>query len=104
MKWLYQNHYSLPGLNPKCIASYGNNTGDYHRCLFAETAVRHLETPLFIAQSIVDGWSLVWVGCEDEQEFREKMSSRLAEAVSLPGNGGFMDACQHHWWVLSNYL
>mmetsp|Transcript_1050 Transcript_1050/g.2606 ORF Transcript_1050/g.2606 Transcript_1050/m.2606 type:complete len:484 (+) Transcript_1050:244-1695(+) len=96
MEWLYENHNSLGGLNPKCVASYGENATDYHMCLFAEVAVRHLETPLFIAQSIMDGWGLVWIGCENEPAFREKMSGKLAEVVSLPGNGGFMDACRHH--------
>lgn len=97
MKFLYDYHFSHNGLNPKCTAHY-NATGEFYKCLFAENALRFLETPVFLAQSLLDGWALTWIGCDNENEFKTKMKNKLAEAVSIPENGGFMDSCRHHWY------
>ena len=98
MRFLYDTHNARDGLNQRCVEHFAPTEEEY-KCLFAENAIRFLETPVFVAQSMLDGWSLVWVGCEDEGEFKDKMKQKLAEAVAIPKNGGFMDGCQHHWCV-----
>mmetsp|Transcript_29258 Transcript_29258/g.82555 ORF Transcript_29258/g.82555 Transcript_29258/m.82555 type:complete len:501 (+) Transcript_29258:326-1828(+) len=95
MQLLFSHHNCEPGLNPACLAHF-NSTGEKYRCMFAENSLNFIQTPMFIAQSLLDGWGVHWIGCDRDDEFKELMKERLSVALSTPRNGGFIDACNHH--------
>jgi len=97
MQFVYQEMNSTAGLQPACLGAY--EEPQRHKCLFGEIAIHFTRAPVFVVQSVQDGWQLAWVNCgvdSRNDEFGDSMWSAIEVATWRPKNGAFVDACQHH--------
>jgi hypothetical protein len=98
------------GVNQACIAAHPATPSD---CIFAQHTLPHIQTPLFILQSVFDSWQLQWEHGHTQNTtalnaYGARLTQSLASAVALrrreaPSNssvGGFVERCYHHCTTL----
>ncbi|EGD76876.1 hypothetical protein PTSG_08223 [Salpingoeca rosetta] len=105
------------GVDQSCIKA---NAHDPSACMFAQHTYPHMESPIFLLQSLVDAWQMgnvfpanaSWKDCANTGEFQHCSTQEIAQlnafgftmlhalngtrTFSSPGNGGFFYSCRTH--------
>jgi hypothetical protein len=101
MRWVFNRMNATGGVPAACLAA---NPSDPAACIFAETAVRTLKTPVFAQQSTYDTFQIQDIlqrplsNATAINAFGAVLEARLrASLLALhPDSGVFLDSCAHH--------
>ena len=97
---------SAAGLNAACVDAHKGDAGGAWKCIFAQWSSQHIQTPTFPMQSQYDSWQTGNViggadagksAAETQNTFGKNLTSLvLADLLSAPQHGIFLDSCHHH--------
>jgi len=90
-KWIYENTHVSGSLPSGCLQA-----GLGWRCLHVGLALPHVQTPVFLLQSLIDSWH---VASLEDNKTLPALVTRISETVLpaiRPPHGGVLDACFHH--------
>ncbi|CAK9004260.1 Pectin acetylesterase 5 [Durusdinium trenchii] len=99
LKWTFHIQNATAGIDSKCVAKH---TNEEWKCMFAEHAAEHIQTPVFAMQSVYDSWQVGHVegtgGSTKTQMLGKNITERLVKNLlgKNPKSGAFLDGCYHH--------
>merc|ERR1719174_1686744 len=100
MQWIFSQTNASGSAPADCLQS-----GLTWHCLSVDKALRHVRTPVFILQSLVDSWQVSTLRYRKSiNSHATSMRQKVAAALRTPTlHAGVLDSCFHHcrdWGVL----
>ena len=98
-QWVFANHNCSSGVPQTCLARYPEP--EHWKCFFAQYVAPLIKTPTFALNGIHDSYQ---IGAELKSTdpaavnaYGSNLSATVvAELLSTPANGAFLDGCEHH--------